>query len=263
MTRRAKRFAMAGVGGVLMLFASLAIVSTVAAAATTGTNTSVTATPSSTTTGRPVTIKASVTAVTTNAAVFTGTVTFSITGSDSSTVNCSGGDAVTISHSGKATCTVGYEELQAAASPYAISATYSGDTNYGGSTGSTSETVTPAKTKSHMKVSPKVRSGTANVFTLTVKAKPKKAGSLLAGDVRFTVSGTNTRKSVCAGGDLQPLAVSGNVGTAKCSLPSGWFRVPAPTKTEKHPSARYGVGGVYLGNGNFLSSQRVKRGVVH
>ena len=253
---------MAGVGGVVMLLASLAIVSTVAGAQTTGTSTSVTATPSATTTGKPVSIKATVTAVTTNANVITGTVTFSITGSNSSTVNCTGGDAVPVSH-GSATCKVGFEQLQAVDSPYAISATYSGDSNYSGSTGNASETVTPTKTRGKMKVSPKVNSGTANVFTLTVKTRPAAAGSLLSGNVRFTVAGTNANKSKCAGGDLQPLAVSGNVGTAECSLPSGWFRVPAPTKTEKHPVARYNVTGVYLGNGNFLSSQKSKQGKRH
>jgi hypothetical protein len=159
---------------------------------------------------------------------------------------------------------IGAAHLLAADSPYGISASYSGDGNFAGSTGSASETVTPAKTHTKLKVSPKVSNHSANVFTATVKAGS--ASSLLSGDVRFGVSSspgpTNKKKLICAGGNLQPLAVSGNVATATCSLSAGWFVVPAPTKTEKHPTGGYGVTAVYVGNGSFLSSQKTKRGTV-
>ena len=123
-----------------------------------------------------------------------------------------------------------------------------------------------ARTKTKLRASPAVSNHSANVFTARVTAKGS-GGSLLSGDVRFTVGSqpgpVNLHKLICAGGDLQPLAVSGNVGTATCSLAAGWFVVPAPTKTEKHPVGTYSVGSVYLGNDNFLSSEKTKQGTVH
>jgi len=209
-----KKVAVAAGASVLVAMTSLAVVPLAASAVgSAGTNTAVTATPSATVTGHAVTIAAKVTPVTTNASVPTGTVTFTITGHDSSTVSCKSAVPAPVSHSGKATCIIQGGKLLAAASPYSVVGTYSGDGNFAGSSGSTSITVAKLNTHTKLKVKPAVHNHTANVFTATVKAGS--VSKLLGGDVRFTVSSqpgpTKKSKLICAGGNLQPLAVSGNV----------------------------------------------------
>jgi hypothetical protein len=261
---RRKHAALAAGASVLVAMASLAIVPLSASATgTAGTTTALTATPSATTTGGGVTVAAKVAPVTTNASVPTGTVAFTITGHDGSLLSCKNPAPVTINHQGKATCVIPAAKLLAAASPYTVQGQYSGDGNFAGSTGSTSVTVSAARTLTKLRVHPPVSNGSANVFTAQVKSG--KANSLLSGIVRFSVvsSGpTSSKKLVCAGGDKQPLAVSGNVATATCSLSSGWFTVPKKTKTDKHPVGTYGVTATYIGNGNFLSSQKTKSGSI-
>jgi hypothetical protein len=262
---RTKKVAVAAGASVLMAMTSLAVVPLVASASTTGTTTSVTATPAATTTGHAVTIAAKVAPVTTDAATLAGTVTFTITGSDSSTISCKNPAPAPVNHAGKATCLIPAGTLLAAASPYTASGTFTpSNANYSGSTGSTSVAVTKARTHTKLKGKPAVQNHTANVFTASIKAGG--ATKLIGGEVRFTVVSkpgpTNPHKLICAGGDLQPVAVSGNVATATCSLQAGWFVVPPKTKTDKHPVGTYGVSAVYLGNGSFLSSQKTKQGSV-
>jgi hypothetical protein len=244
---------------------SLAVVPLVASASTTGTSTALSATPAATTTGHAVTIAAKVTPVTTDAATLAGTVTFTITGSDSSTISCKNPAPAAVNHAGKASCQIPAGTLLAAASPYSVSGTFTpSNANYTGSTGNTSVTVAKAGTHTKLRGKPAVRSHSANVFTATIHSGS--ASKLIGGDVRFNVvsqpgPGSN-KKLLCAGGDLQPIAVSGNVATASCSLQAGWFVVPPKTKSDKHPVGTYGVSAVYLGNGNFLSSQKTKQGSV-
>jgi len=249
---RGKQVAAAAGASVLIAITSLAVVPLVASASGTGTATAVTASPASTTTGHKITISAQVTVpVTSNADIPTGTVTFTITGHDSSTVNCEKGNVKTISASGLAKCKVAPESLTAAASPYAIEGVYSGDSNFAGSSGSTSEPVGPAKTKLKVTVKPKVKNDSANTFTATLTAGP--GGSLLTGSVVFAVadsSGTSNTKRKCAGGDTVPLTVKKEVGTAKCVLASGWFTAP------KGGSANYTVTASYGANTNFLGTTK-------
>ena len=268
---RRKNAAVVAGASVLVAISSLAIVPLAAGAQATdvGTMTTVTVSPPSTRTGAAVSIVARVHPVTTDATVITGTVTFTITGHNSSTVNCHVSDTVTVKH-GKATCKVPVEELQAEASPYSIAGTYSGDSpNYTGSSGTASETVIAANVQMKLKASPKVSNGSGNTFIATLKSGA--AGSLLAGNVRFGVTSpypTRPRWLTCGatqtstGSDIRPVAVSGNVGTATCVLHAGWFTVPPPTHTEKHGTATYGVTAVYLGNGNFNSKQKTKSGTL-
>jgi hypothetical protein len=262
---RRKNAAVVAGASVLIAMASLAIVPLSASAVgSAGTTTSVTATPSSTTTGGGVSVLAKVAPVTTNASVPTGTVTFTITGNDSSTVNCKTSNTVAINHAGKATCTIPTGVLLGAASPYSISATYNGDTNFAGSTGSTSEVVAQARTHVKLRVKPPVRNNTANTFTARIKSGS--VSGLISGQVRFSVVSApgpaNPHKLICVGGNNQPVAVSGNVATATCHLVSGWFTIPKKTKNNKHPTGSYGVTATYLGNGSFFSSQKTKRGTV-
>jgi len=274
--------AVAAGASVLIVMASLSIVPLAASAAgTTPTTTTVTAKPASTLTGRPLTITAKVAvtgtadtvkamrrfavpkAATGNSGVPTGTVTFTITGSDSSTLSCKNGNTVPISHSGKAICHIPVEVLQAVASPYTIQGVYSGDANFAGSTSApASEAVAKARTHIKVTVKPTPRNGTANTFT--AKITSGKAGSLLSGDILFSVASapgpSNKGKLKCTGGDLQPIAVTGNVGTATCSLVAGWFDVPPRTHMTPHPKGTYDVSASFAGNGDFLQSAGTKQG---
>src|SRR5580658_1308763 len=115
---RGKHLAAAAGASVLLAVTSLAVIPMVAGAAgSAGTSTTVTSSPASTTTGGGVTISAQVAAVTTNAHTPTGTVVFTITGSDASTVNCEKSDTSKVK-SGTAVCKVGSGQLKASASPY-------------------------------------------------------------------------------------------------------------------------------------------------
>ncbi len=169
---RRKNAAVVAGASLLVALSSLAIVPMAAGAQPTdvGTTTTVTATPASTTSGGAVTFVAQVQAVTTDATTITGTVTFTITGHNASTVNCHGSDTVTVSH-GKATCKVPFEQLQAEASPYSIVGTYSGDLpNYTGSSGNASETVGQARTHMKLKLRPRVSNGSGNTFSAVLKS---------------------------------------------------------------------------------------------
>ena len=268
---RFKQLAVATGAGVLVAAAGLAVVPVVAGAAgSQPTATAVTAKPSATTTGHPLTVTATVTAVTgtattPNSGTPTGTVTFVITGTPSGTVNCKTSNVVTLKHNGKAVCKVPAGQLQALDSPYNVQANYSGDPNFAASTGNTTVTVAKAKTTTKLRIAPKPHSGTANSVTATVRTKF--GGSLMTGTVLFSVAAspaTGPGKRTCTnGGDSQPLAVSGNVGTAVCDLQPGWFVVSKMTSTNKHPKGSWNVTANYSGDGNFLTSLGSKSGHSH
>src|ERR1700722_18433429 len=122
---RGKHVTLAVGATILMAAASLAIVPLTASAQGSGaTSVAVAAHPAATVSGHPLTIVAKVTAVTgdsdttsgrvlhftarkgaraatANASVPTGTVTFTITGSNESSISCKTSNVVTIKHSGK------------------------------------------------------------------------------------------------------------------------------------------------------------------
>jgi hypothetical protein len=257
--RRKNWIAVAGASA-LVTMASLALVPLAASAQPVGTT--VTAMPPNPTTGASVNLTATVVAVTTDASTPTGTVVFTITGSNASVITCKKGNTPALSHSGTASCKILGGQLQAADSPYAVTAVYSGDSNFTGSTGNLSLTVGKAKTKTKVKfVRPKPKSGNGETFIAKVTAG--KNGSLLSGNVVFAVASTPStppHARLCAGGDSQPLAVSGNVGTAECVLSAGWFVVPGKTKSNPHPHGSWNVSASYTGNANLNSSVGTKSG---
>jgi hypothetical protein len=270
---RFKQLAVAMGASALVAAAGLAVVPAVASAAGSQTTaTAVTAKPLATTSGHPLTLTAKVTAVTglasthrastPNAGTPTGTVTFIITGTPTGTIHCKTSDVVTITHKGKAVCKVLAGQLQAMDSPYNVQAVYSGDTNFAASTGNTSVTVTKAKTTTKLKIDSAPHNGTANSVTATVRTKH--GGSLLTGSVLFSVSATPATgpgKRMCTnGGNSQPLAVTGNVGTAVCDLQPGWFIISKMTPANKHPHGSWNVTANYSGDGNFTTSLGNKSG---
>ena len=278
---RGKQMAVAAAGCALIGAASLVAVPLSASAqGTSPVTVTVTAKPASTTTGHKIAIIAKVTAAVTEDATTlhalhaarastanagpTGTVTFSITGTpvttNAQTVNCKVTDTIALKH-GKATCKVPAAMLMAVQSPYTVSVTYSGDSTYASGVGGTTVTVGKARTHSKVTVDSRPRSGTGNTFTDVIHGGP--GGSLMTGTVTFAVSDTPSQapaKRKCAGGDVQPVAVTGNVGTATCVLVPGWFVVPSATHMTPHPHGAWNVTATYSGDGNFLSSTASKSG---
>jgi len=254
---RGRQLALAALGCAVIGGALVVAPLTASAQGTSESSVTVSAKPASTVTGHGLTIIAKVSAVTAdattagvmrnaraatgNATVPTGTVTFVIEGSDDTLANCKTSNVVTIKHS-KAICHVPVEVLTHVASPYSITADYSGDENFLASSGTTSETVAPAATHTRITVDSKPTSGTGNTFTAVVKAGP--GGSLLGGHVLFAVSDTPSQAKglrTCAGGNLQAVAVTGNAGTATCVLAPGWFILPAATHQTPHPHGAWNV----------------------
>jgi hypothetical protein len=155
-------------------------------------------------------------------------------------------------------------QLQAAASPYSVTGAYSGDTNFATSSGSTSVVVGKAVTKTKLSVKPKVKNGSANTWTATIKAGPGSA-LLAGGQVTFAVADSPSTKGSlrkCAGGDTQTVTVKKGVGTATCDLAAGWFAVPAKTKADPKPTASYNVSASLATNSNFVGSTGSKSGTV-
>jgi len=278
---RFKHVAIAAGASVLVASASLAIVPlTASAVGSEASATTVTAKPSPTVTGHPLNVVAKVVAVTGvadtaraatgNASVPSGTVAFTITGTHGvPAVNCKNGNSVTLKH-GKAVCKVTSGQLQAVGSPYTVTATYSGDDNFAGSADSTTVTVNRAKTHTKLKMGPgKPHSGTTNAVTATVTTGH--GGSLLTGTITFSVTSVPvTGKTKCTNGgthgqgsNTQPLAVTGNVGTAVCDLQPGWFVISKVSPGNKHPHGAWNVTASYSGDPNFLPSQKHKGGHSH
>jgi hypothetical protein len=192
------------------------------------------------------------------------TVTFTIVGSDSSTAACVGGSSVPLSGKGKAICKVAAETLSASASPYTVTASFSGDGTFGVSTGDLSQTVTQAG--SHLKLAylSEPTSGSTSTFTATVIGG---AGPTPSGFVQFAVSATPapspTSLLKCSGGNHQALSASSAtppVMTATCVLAAKWFKVPASSKKDPKPMATWTVTATYVGDGNYKTSGASKSG---
>ncbi|MBI0384610.1 Ig-like domain repeat protein, partial [Streptomyces albiflaviniger] len=132
------------------------------------TATAVSSAPDPSVVGEPVTVTATVTAVSPGAGTPTGTVTLDF-GDGTPTVT----QPVS---AGQATATHTY--TGAAGSPYAIIATYNGDTNFLTSLGTDSQTVQPAATATAVTAAPDPSAvGDPVTFTATVTAVPPGAGA--------------------------------------------------------------------------------------
>ncbi len=264
---RLRKIAISAGAGAIATFATLALNPFSASADPAATTTTVSG-PASLATGHPVTFTAAISPSKTTAPVVkaTGTVTFTITGRDSSTVSCSGGtNAVALNGSGKAVCKIASGVLVASATPYSVAAAYSGDANFGPSTGSLSQTVSLAASHLKLTYDAKPTSGSATTFTATVTGGG--AGSLPTGNVQFSVSAVpapgNSSLLKCTGGNAQALAPSSDptpLAEATCVLQAKWFKVPAATKTDPHPTASWTVTASYSGDGNLNGSTATKSG---
>ncbi len=247
------RYAVAAGIGPATVLSSLILSPLAASAAGTPTSIAINAHPStSTSAGAKVSFVAVVTPA--RAPTATGSITFTINGSDGSTPSCMSGNTVPVA-GGKGKCIVPAGTLLATGSTYSVTASYSGDNNYAGSTNTITQTVSPVEVHIFIKFVIKPTNGGAAEFAAQVKG-PK--GVQLPGDVLFAVASSTKGKHVCAGGPAQP--VVDNVAT--CNLPEGWIVVPSPTGSNKYPKAHWAISALYVGNPNYLSNTFQKVGTV-
>jgi hypothetical protein len=198
----------------------------------------------------------------------TGTVTWTITGSDSTTVPCQKSSVVTVKNSGRVSCRVNKALLQAEASSYTVQASYSGDSNFAPGVGTLSQTVTIKQPNMIIRFPEGPSNGGPSIVTATVTGG---VGSpLLTGNVIFSIASNvatactngstvphSTAKSIALGSD------GSNANVATCQLPAGWITVPPSSNADKHPKTRWTITATFEGNGNFLSVfERAKRGVL-
>jgi hypothetical protein len=214
-----------------------------AAPASAATNTSTAVTESSgAVTGAPVTFTATVTHL---SAVPTGTVVFTVTGTDLTPFTCDGGNSATLSPNGSgpgsvATCSFA-GGLQASDSSYAVTAVYSGDGTFNGSTGSLSANINRGATSTALISSsnPTV-TGQSVTYTATVAPTSPSTGSP-TGSVTFAINGTGGGSVACdITGDTVPL--SG--GSASCTISAGLSAKFSP----------YAVSASYSGDTNYKPS---------
>src|SRR5205823_3974672 len=115
----------------------------------------------------------------------TGTVQFAVDGTNT-------GSPMNVTTSGGVTtASFSTNMLTVAGSPHTISASYSGDPNFAGSSGSVSETVNKANTSTVLNSSLNPSSaGQPVTFTATVSPVPPGAGAP-GGSVQFAIDGSN------------------------------------------------------------------------
>ncbi len=189
------------------------------------TTTTVTSASNPTVTGQGVTLTAVVAPASPATGLPTGTVTFAITGHDGSSFACDGGEMPMLDGSDMAQCAVS-AGLLADDSPYAVTATYSGDTNFETSTGSASQVVAKATTTIMVTSSSgTVVTGETVSFTADIAVNSPGAGTP-TGSVIFTVAGNGppATTETCDGGDTQSISSL----SATCSFSAG---LPAKSLT--------------------------------
>ncbi len=192
----------------------------------------------------------------------TGTITWTITGRDGSTVACT--SVTPISTGGQSVCTVGAANLLAAGSAYTVSASYSGDANFAPASSSIPYTVTQATTRLRYSIPDRPTSGASTSVVVSVIAGP--GTPALTGDVTFAVAsgmGTKGVKPYCAGPNPVP-AANNSVplvdGTATCVLPAGWMVVPPASTANKHPKTSWTISMSYGETVSFAGFTATKTG---
>jgi hypothetical protein len=236
---------------------------TPAFAAGTTTDMTVTSKATSTFSGQPAVFRATVTPTAIGKTRISGTVTWTITGQNGSTVTCTTTNK--FNASGVSVCKVGKALLLAAASPYDVTASYSGDANFAPVSNSLSYVVTPAVTHLRITYMGKPASGTSTTVVATINAGPGSTAS--TGDITFAIAASMSTKGVkpyCAGSN--PVPSENNTqplvnGVTTCVLPVGWIALPAPTTAVKHPKARWTFTASYPGDGSFTAVTATRMGI--
>jgi large repetitive protein len=230
----------AGAIGSVMALAGLGFLATPAAAALKTTTTTVTATTAAYT-GAPVTFTATVTH---GLQTPTGTVTFAVVGADASTPVCDGGsDVFTLAPAttgSSAACSFA-AGLDASGSPFTVTATYSGDSTFGTSSGMVSKVIHKGATTTAVSAAsnPTV-TGQGVAFTAVVAPTSPSTG-VPTGTVTFTVTGRDGTAFPCDAGNTPTLDGS---DMAQCAIAAGLLAGDSP----------YAVTAAYAGDPNYAAS---------
>jgi hypothetical protein len=204
--------------------------------------------------GQLATFKAVITPNKVGKSGISGSVTWTIAGSDGSSLSCSSTNK--FGSSGVSLCKVDKAILLAAGSPYTVTAAYGGDANFAPVTQSIPYTVTVATTRMTIKYSPKPQSSVSTTIVATVKSGPGSAA--VTGNVTFAVAASFAAKGVkpfCEGTNPVPSANNTQPlvnGKATCVLPAGWLAVQPSSSANKHPKTRWTISASYGGNTSFL-----------
>jgi len=185
-----------------------------------------------------------------------GTVAWTITGHDGSTLTC--GRIIPLHNNGRVTCMVLPSQIVAGASPYTVTAAYSGDANFQASSGTFSQTVGQRLTRLRVTLPVAPASGAATTVNVLVEAG--QGTSLVTGLAVFATAASNHAvKAVCAVSDVQPV-----VGAqATCQLPAGWMTVRPATPSIPHPLTRWQITVAYSGSTSFSPSNKSIQGTAH
>jgi hypothetical protein len=206
-------------------------------------NTTVTVTSSAATvtSGQPVTFTAKVAAI--GHGTPGGQVSFTITGSNASTVTCDGGSNDVALAGGLASCVV-TGGLLVAGGPYAVAVTYTDtlDSNYKPGAATRSQVVKQGKTTTTLTstVNPAATNEPVNIVAAVAPIAP--AGGTPSGSVTFT--------GVTCDGGSNSIAVAG--GLAQCSISAGLAATITP----------YSISATYSGDTEFLTSTGILRQTV-
>jgi hypothetical protein len=189
-----------------------------------------------------------------------GTVTWTITGSDESTVPC-GRSTTVVKSSGAVFCLVNRGVLQAASSPYTVKASYSGDgSNFAPGVGTLTQTIGINQPSLTIRLPVGPSNGGPSTVTATATVSGGVGTPLLTGNVIFSIS--SNVSTACTNGSAVPRSAAksvalgsdgSNANVATCQLPAGWITVPSATPTRRHPRTRWTITATFEGNGNFQS----------
>jgi hypothetical protein len=174
----------------------------------------------------------------------TGQVTWTVTGTAGGPVACESSSQSIAARTGQATCVVDPGQLSAADGPYTVTATYRGDTSFDGSTGTVTQDVSRAASRTTIAVTSPAASGRPGRITATVVGTPASAGTP-TGSVTFSIESVSGTAIACSGGNT----VSLGWGTATCQVPTALVAAGSP----------YTVSATYGGDGNFLPSNSASK----
>ena len=176
----------------------------------------------------------------------TGRVTWAITGAAGRPVACEPLSQSIGARTGQATCVVDPGQLSAGDGPYTVTATYSGDTSFDGSTGTVTQDVSRAASRTTIAVTSPAASGRPAWITATVVGTPASAGTP-TGSVTFSIVSASGTAIACSGGNT----VSLRGGTATCQVPTALVVAGSP----------YTVSATYPGDANFLPSNSASKSI--
>jgi large repetitive protein len=148
--------------------------------------------------GRPGLFTATIAPVSPGSGTPSGTVTWAITGADSSRPVCANGTTVVVNRRTLVEqCRVPQGVLMASGSPFVVSAAYSGDGSYAGSTGVFNQAVTPATTRTFV-AGTRLPVFPATAVSFTASVIPSVFGGPPTGSVTFGFTALPVKINACA-----------------------------------------------------------------